>query len=157
MGEYLDFPSQSQRAILGPLRDSIKEDIDKMVRENVEKLADILRPTKGYWVGLIEGDHRWIFQDSTSADQYLCQLLQCDFLGTSSLVRIAMGVNHHPEADTILYVHHGIGSSRTSGGHLNRVEDLLKIWEADIYLMGHSHAKVASPLDRQYISPDGVP
>lgn len=156
MGEYLDFTSASQRGIIGQLRDEPRKQMDEKVHQLIDELGEILKPTVGHWIGLIEGDHRWEFRNSISADQYLCQFLGCDFLGTSALVRLKMGIPHHPEADTILYVHHGIGSSRTAGGHLHRVEDLLKFIDADIYLMGHSHAKLVSPIDRQHISPDGI-
>lgn len=156
MGEYLDFTSFSQRKQLMPVRDNTRKMLDDLVRYHVEQLAEILLPTQGRWVGMLEGDHRWDFQDGTSADQLLCEYLNCDFLGTSALIRLKARIKGHPEADTILFVHHGIGTSRTAGGHLNRVEDLLKWIEADIYLMGHSHAKVAAPIDCQYISPDGV-
>jgi hypothetical protein len=36
------------------------------------------------------------------------------------------------------------------------VENLLEWVDADIYLMGHTHAKVAAPIDYQTITPDGV-
>ena len=114
--------------------------------------------TKGRWIGMLEGDHRWEYQDGTSADQQLCRALQCAFLGDAALIRLEIpGVpKGHPEGDVLIYAHHGIGSSRLQGGHLHRVEDLLKIVEADIYLMGHSHAKVSAPIDQQRVTPDGI-
>jgi hypothetical protein len=114
--------------------------------------------TGGRWIGLIEGDHRWDFADGTSADQYLCHLLGTDFLGSSALVTLKPSglPKGHREGETKIFVHHGIGSSRSSGGHLHRVEDLLKWVDADLFLMGHSHAKVAAPIDWQTVSPDGI-
>jgi len=162
MGEYLDFTSVSQRRILHPLRDSQKAMIDNHVLSVAQEVYEILRPSKGRWIGMLEGDHRWEFSSGDlsgrSVDQYLCELLGCDFLGSSTFLRLHAKDNlrGHPEADCLIYAHHGIGSSRTMGGHLHRVEDLLKWVNADIYLMGHSHAKVSAPVDRQEISPDGV-
>jgi hypothetical protein len=156
MGEYLDFTPSSQRQGLGVLRESTREIIDDLITGQANELFEILAPTRGRWIGLLEGDHRWDFVGGNSVDQYLCELLGCEFLGTSAMVRISAGVKGHPEADTILYAHHGIGSSRTAGGHLNQVENLLKIIDADIALMGHSHAKVGTTVDRQYISPDNI-
>ena len=37
---------------------------------------------------------------------------------------------------------------------LNRLGKISQGFEADIYLMGHSHAKAAAPTDRQYLSPN---
>ena len=158
VGEYLDFTSFSQRKQLAPLRDEVKDEISSMTKDKTWELYDLLAFTKGRWVGMLEGDHYWEFEDGTTCDQMLCRLLKTEFLGTSSHIRLTPNgaPKGHPEADTLIYVHHGIGSARLSGGHLHRVEDMLKWIEADIYLMGHTHAKVSAPIDRQYISPDGV-
>jgi hypothetical protein len=158
MGDYLDFMPHSQRALLAPLRDSVKGQIDTMIRKKADELLEVLAPTKGRWLGLVEGNHRWDFHDGTSLDQYLCEGLSCDFLGTMALVRIVSKdmPEGHPEASCTLCVHHGIGSSRLTGGHMHRVEDLLKWIDADIYLMGHSHAKIGAPIDVQTISLDGA-
>jgi hypothetical protein len=158
MGEYLDFAPQSQRRITSDLREEITRQIDDMVRARVEDLYTLMAHTKGKWIGMLEGDHRWDFSDGTSADQYLCNLLCTDFLGTSALLSLHPDglPKNHREGETKIFIHHGIGSSRSSGGHLHRVEDLLKWVDADIYLMGHSHAKVAAPIDWQTVSQDGV-
>jgi hypothetical protein len=158
MGDYLDFASATQRNITNSLRGATSEQIDDMVKIVIEEFYKILEPTTGKWIGLLEGNHRWTFQDATTADQYLCSLLKCDFLGTSAVIRAnpTNAPRGHYEADTVIFAHHGIGSSRKLGGHLNRVEDLLAWIDADIYLMGHSHAKIFAPLDFQYITPDGI-
>lgn len=159
MGEYLDFTSASQRNVFGGLRESVRQQIDIGIRQLVEDIYEVLRPTKGRWLGMLEGDHYWEFTDDhTSADQYLCKLLECDFLGTSAWIRVhpVKAPKDHIEADTIIYAHHGIGGSRKLGGHLNRVEDLLSWIDADLYLMGHSHAKIFGPVDYQIMTPDGV-
>jgi len=158
MGEYIDFASASQRALTSLLRDKVKKQVDELIEEQVEKLARLMEFTRGRWIGLLEGDHRWDYANGTGADQQLCRALQSPFLGTAALIRIRPhgAPAAHPEADAVIYAHHGMGSSRTQGGHLHRVEDLLKFIDADVYLMGHSHAKVSAPMDRQYVSPDGV-
>lgn len=161
MGEYIDFASTSQRAILTTLRDSTTEELDDMIRERLKRFADLISFTKGHWIGLLEGHHYWQFEDGTTSDQFLCEQWKtdsnkCHFLGTSALVRINQHISKHPEADCLVYCHHGMGGGRTLGGKLNRLEDLLKIIEADIYLMGHVHTKVSDPIDKQYISSDGI-
>lgn len=158
MGDYFDFASFSQRLILKQLRDSSRKEIEGMIELKIQSLLDLIYFTKGHWIGLVEGHHFWEFADGTTSDQRLCKALECEFLGTSGLIRLSYDnvSSHHPEADCIVYLHHGLGAPRTSGGHLNRVEDLLKWIDADIYLMGHSHSKVSSPIDRQYVSPDGI-
>ena len=158
MGEYLDFTSASQRQLLAPLRDSTKLDLDDMVKTQIDEFAELIGFTQGRWIGIIEGDHRYDFATGTSGDQYLASKLDADFGGTSMLIRLCPGKGYeaYPEADTIVYVHHGVGSSRMQGGQLHRVEDLLKWVNADIYLMGHTHAKIEAAIDQQCISVDGV-
>ena len=158
MGDYLEWAPASQRKLIGPLRDSQKGIIDEFVKRMLDELLDVIGFTKGHWIGLIEGNHRHDFLDSTCDGQYLANALGCDFYGTSALMRLhPSGVrSYHHEADTIMFAHHGTGSAITVGGQLVRVERLMEWINADLYLMGHSHSKVNAPVDEQHISPDGV-
>lgn len=159
MGEYLDFTSASQRTIMSGLRESTRDQIDDGVRRIADDLLEILEPTVGKWIGMLEGDHRWEFlRTGTTIDQYICEKLECDFLGTSAWIKIFPSElpADHPEGATTIFAHHGIGGSRKVGGHLNRVEDLLGWIDADLYLMGHSHAKIFAPVDYMILTPDGV-
>jgi len=158
MGDYLDAFSDSQRALIGPMRDSAKELMDDMMKERALKLIDLLQPTRGRWIGFLEGNHRYDFRDGKSADQLIARYMESKFLGTDAIVRFKFdGVPRgHHEADCVLFAHHGTGSAQTQGGTLNKVENMLKAFDADIYLMGHSHSKVAAPIDQQHITPDGV-
>lgn len=156
MGEAFDFTSTSQRAIINGLREGTKKQLDEFMMSRIESFVDRISFTKGHWMGMLEGDHYWQFQDGFTSDQILCQRLKCPFLGTSASIRIKFGVREHSEADCTVYAHHGIGGGRTIGGHLTRLEDLLKWIEADVYLMGHVHTKVNDPVDRLYVGLDGT-
>ncbi|MFA5808735.1 MAG: hypothetical protein WC935_00175 [Thermoleophilia bacterium] len=158
VGEPIDLASASQRAIMSPLRDSVKKELNGLMTDVVERFVRLLDFTRGRWIGFMEGDHYWMFENGTTTDQMICTYMGCKFLGDASLIRLTYpeAPRAHPEADCIIYAHHGFGSSRLSGGQLHRVEDLLKFIDADIYLMGHSHAKVSAPIDRQAVTPDGV-
>lgn len=154
VGEFIDFTSASQRRLTQPLRESQHRIMDDMIKSKLEDFIALVEFTRGRWIGTVEGDHFWQYLDGRTSDQDVCKALNFPFFGTSAHIRIRFP--GHKSADCSIYIHHGIGSSRTSGGHLHRVEDLLKWIEADIYLMGHTHAKVANPIDRQYISPLGT-
>ena len=156
MGEYMDFSSASQRVLMSLLRDKVKQQLNEMIREQAEMFFRDIEFSRGSWIGMLEGDHLHTFEDGTTADQYLCELLQCPFLGDAALIRLTYGAKVPDTADCLVYAHHGFGSSRLAGGHLHRIEDAYKAIEADIYLMGHSHAKVSAPLDRQYVAGDGT-
>lgn len=159
MGEYFDFTSGSQRAILGGMRLSQKEVIDGMVKEKVEEFAELIAFSKGRWLGLLEGHHYHEYVNGITTDQHLCQLLECPFLGTSTLYDLRLmweKRNTNGQGATVtIYAHHGIGGGKKQGSHLHRVEDLIGMIEADIYLMGHSHSKVNAPIDRLYRTQSG--
>lgn len=158
MGEYLDFTSGSQRLILDNMRDSQREHLDRLIRGDVERLAKMIEVSKGRWLGLLEGHHYHQFNDGTTSDQYLCQLLEAPFLGTSTLLSLRLAVEGRNETcEVLVFAHHGAnrGGSRKQGGKLHRLEDLLEWVEADIYLMGHDHSKVNAPMDRLYRTAGG--
>lgn len=157
MGDYLDFTSATQRAIMRGLRGSTMKSMGAYLKESADELFEILEPTKGRWLGLLEGNHSWEFENGTSIDQYLAGKLKADFLGTSAMIRLVFRdtPKGHPEAEARVFCHHGTGGGRRQGGHLHRLEDLVVGFDADIYLMGHSHGKQSAAIDRQYVSPDG--
>ena len=159
MGDYLDFTSESQMKIISALRDSTKRALeDDVVIPAVKELIDLLSFTAGRWIGLVSGNHCYPFMDGTNTDQMLAAGLGTDYLGTMTMVRVQPheSVGSHHEADTIIVAHHGVGGGITIGGQLSKPEHMLKWVDADIILMGHSHAKLGAPIDRIYVTPDGV-
>lgn len=154
MGDYFDHPPESQRKLLLPLRDQTKELLENEALNQVEELADLIEFTRGHWLGGIEGNHRMEFRDGQTSDQKLFQRLGGDFFGTSTLIRLVFRETH-PEGDTLIFAHHGIGGGVTLGGQLNKPEQMLKFMSADIILMGHTHAKLVGTVDRLCLTPDG--
>ena len=162
MGEYLDFTSTTQRLILKDLRDSQKQHLDRLIGGDVERLGRLMAPSKGRWLGMLEGHHYHEYVDGTTSDQHLCRLLGAPFLGTSTLVSVRLNEagrrgQHDRGCEILIFAHHGAtrGGTRKQGGKLHRLEDLLGWIEADIYLMGHDHSKVNAPLDRLYRTREG--
>lgn len=160
IADFLNFASLSQRQIMAMLREDSREAIDASVRADADRLyEEVLKPTAGHWLGMVEGNHTWYFEDGTNIEQYLCKLLKCDYLGTSSIIRLQFedAPKNHPEADVLVFVQHGkTSSAKTTGGHLNAPEQILKWMFVDLVFMGHDHSKVAGPSDMIYITPDNV-
>ena len=158
MGDYLEFTSDSQRDMIDKLRSSVKKTLDDGVRAEADRLLEVLAPTRGRWVGMLRGNHTWLFEDRTSVEQYMCNALETDYLGDSSFIRLKMEdtPTNHPEAEVVVFAHHGKGGGQTIGGQLNNPEKALKFMDADLVLMGHSHAKITGGLDRLLLTPDGV-
>jgi len=158
MGDYMDFTSESQRKIVMPLREETKKFIDEMVMTKVREFLDIISFTKGRWLGFIEGHHYWIMENGLSSDQVLAREMETDFLGVNCLLTILPPQNnkHMATASVGIYAHHGVGAYRTEGAHLNRLVDQLRTVNADVYIMGHTHAKMADTFDVMERCPDGT-
>lgn len=159
MGDYLDFTSESQRKITGGLRESAKLQLDELVRARADELLELMAPSRDRWIGLITGNHSWLFQDGTSVEQYLCRGLGkgCDFLGDMVMLRLVVdqSLSKHPEADVIVLAHHGVGGGTTIAGQLLKPEQQLKWSQADLVLMGHCHSKIVGSIDKILVTPDG--
>lgn len=53
---------------------------------------------------------------------------------------------HYPGSVFIIWSAHGNIGGRKSGGKINRIEDAMAFFDADIYLMGHGHRKIITSL-----------
>lgn len=175
MGDYVDFGSPSNRGKLkallaeGHLYDSAEAAIEAVAEEQLQPLMDILGPTKGRWLGLLEGHHYWPFADGTTSDTRLAQFLGTRFLGTCAMVQLRFPyMGGTPEtatgggkakdgrnsrvrpAEVTLWAHHGRGGGKLLSGPLNQLEHVVKGFDADVYLIGHHHRALAGKMDRLY-------
>lgn len=156
MGDYIDTLSPSNRARLrgAALYDTAVKAFDHDASARVKELYDrALKPSRGRWLGLLEGHHFFQYRDQTTSDQELAKMLECPFLGTSAYVRLVFPRNNTSSTtgQVTLWAHHGAGSSSAAGGAINRIERVMRSWDADIYLMGHHHKVGAQPMD--YVRP----
>jgi len=156
MGDYIDTFSPSNRERLGGARlyDTAVKALDKDARSRVERLYEIaLQPSKGWWLGMLEGHHFHQFREGITSDQYLSSMLDTTFLGTAAYLKLTF-LRHESSASrgsVWVWCHHGVGGGSTAGAGLNRLEKVTRGFDADIYLMGHQHTKDAKPVD--YIRP----
>lgn len=153
MGDYLDTwsPSNRDRLLKAGLYDSGRKALDRLNRDLVRELYEtILKPSRGRWLGLLEGHHYHDYLDGTTTDHDLAHRLDTPFLGTSALVRLLFrhGAQANKWSPVVIWCHHGAGSSSRAGGPLNKLDQLIVHWDADIYLMGHQTKKVFAPIDR---------
>lgn len=134
MGDYIDFlsPSNRMRLTAAALYDTADNVIDEKVHELVQEVFDtLLTPTKGRWIGLLEGHHFYEGQGSTS-DMWLAEMLECPFLGTSNFVRL-------DPSGFVIYAHHGTGGGQLPAAPFNKLYHTSHGWiGADVYMMGHT-------------------
>jgi hypothetical protein len=153
MGDSLDVARTHYRNHIRSYRDddNSQEALDAYVNEEVQKLAKILRPVaKRIW-GVVRGNHMWEYLDGTNSEQALCRTLGIRYLGVMGLIRVtcvampASKVSHQSTRSLVVFAHHTGGSAggRTTGGDVNGLTKQENAWDADIYLLGHTHRRIA--------------
>jgi hypothetical protein len=152
MGDMLDFlsPSNRQRLRAAALYDTADAVLDDASLALVRSLyEEILKPTTGRWLGLLEGHHFATLTTGDTTDHRLCALLKAPFLGTSAYVRLSFDTHDGTRGVTI-WCHHGFGGGQKTHSPLLKLENLAAHWEADIFLMGHHSKQGAAPINRIY-------
>ncbi len=150
MGDYLDHFSNSNRQALRHaqvnLYESAAELLDEAVDRRIDELVDeVLDASRGRWLGALQGDHEYTFLDGTHSDQRIAQRLGCPFLGTAAITNVYVGDCPVPLR---VWGTHGRGASSSSTGKTAHLERMLQTFDADVYLMAHSHLKYGYTLDR---------
>lgn len=154
MGDYIDMESPSNRRAIqnSGVYDSVMDALDGAAEELEEELKEMFKPTIGRWLGLLEGHHYHPHQDGTTTDTRLAQYLKAPFLGTCAYLNIAFkspGKGHLNPSYNI-WAHHGRGGGNLAGSPSNTLEKKILGFDADLYLMGHTHTAGAIPRDRVY-------
>lgn len=155
-GDMIDMESPSNRRALrnSGVYDSVVDALDAKAEELEDELKDMLKPTIGRWLGLLEGHHYHDHQDGTTTDTRLCEFLKAPFLGTCAYVNIGF---KSPDAKAInpsytVWAHHGRGGGGLAGSATNTLERKILGFDADIYCMFHTHTLGHVIRDRVYPS-----
>ena len=158
MADYVDLASPSNRQVLtgAKVYDSVRDALDDQGYSAVEQLFEVLKPTKGRWLGMLSGHHFWEFQDGDTTDTWLARKLEAPYLGDSAFIRCSF-IDNKERAHLTIWCHHGVGSGLTLAAPLNRLERVVEYFDADIYLIGHQHKLVGAPMDRLYVNWDTNP
>lgn len=151
LGDYIDFMSPSNRARLAAasLYDNAKDVIEAAALDLTYELFEkILKPTKGRWLGLLEGHHMSELQDGTTTDQLLAELLGTAFLGTTVMGRIRFPA----QGDVTFWATHGQGGGGRAAAPLTKLETMSNYWDANLFLIGHMTKLATAPIERVYAS-----
>jgi hypothetical protein len=142
LGDYDDLASASERIVLTDrkLHESSIKTLEGLYKYHTDRLFEEIKFMKGKCLGLIEGNHYAEFQNGTTSTQYLCDKLECKYLGVSSFIRLSYPYGKQSRSLDI-FAYHGKGAGRLVGSCLNTVQQMAERAEADIYLMGHCHRK----------------
>lgn len=155
MGDLADCITVSDKRWDLKTYDPYLEEPDKQY----EWVIDALEPIKHKIVGIHTGNHDETLRkkialqlraSSMSEDyiaeqsdwvQKVCKRLNVGYLGSSAFTRLTFeepGKKNRKVQFKIYSTHGSAGAGRT-GNALNKLEDMVKSYNADIYLMGHTH------------------
>lgn len=154
MGDYVDEFRPSTRNLIDMAnRDDLSSALEEIAEQRLTGLQAILKGTKGRWFGLLEGHHYHEFDDGTTSDTRLAEFLDTPFLGDCALVNLKFNKNR---PGCKIWCHHGEGGGLLTSAPLNKLEHKVKAFDADLYLMGHQHKKVAAPLTTIYLEDENL-
>lgn len=154
MGDYIDMGSPSNRKAwkASSFYDSIYTTMDEAVRAKEREIEKILAPTRGRWFGMLSGHHYWRYDTGATTDTNMCEAMQTIHLGDCAMVALRFQDSNKHAISCVIWAHHGAGSGTTMASPLNKLEKVIEWAEADIYLMGHQHKRVAANVPRFYVT-----
>jgi UDP-2,3-diacylglucosamine pyrophosphatase LpxH len=113
--------------------------------EQYNKVREYFERIKTRGLGLHEGNHDWALADKTG-HRYVLELardLGLPYLGFSAFTLLRFRYNKKIMAQTRIFSGHSYYGGTKVGGNLNKLEELMTGFEADIYITGHTHNVIA--------------
>ena len=159
MGDFVDMPSPSGRRKIraADFYDSVVEALEEDAREQINKFLNLVKGTKGRWLGVLQGHHFYEFGDGRTSDTIIADALDAPFLGDSAFVKMTWlrTKKTGSYSSIVIYATHGVGSGQTQSAPLNKLEKLAGAVQADLYLINHYARRGAIPIDQVYLSTRG--
>ena len=164
LGDYADAVVRQdiKRYAAGVTKPELMSSLDSLLNANRDYVIKALKPLAdaGRLLGLAEGNHEESIKKHHSYDilRDVCNTLNVPYLGYSFLYRLTVRKkSRDTQKNVVIYGHHGFGASRKGGAAMNRREDILCKYDADIVLMGHDHHKFGRRLIRISMTGHGKP
>ena len=148
MGDYHDFASTSEQRKIknSALHETTMETIEDMVHKRNRALSIEMGQMRGKLLGLVEGNHTWVFDDGTTSTEDLADRMETQYLGWLCHYTINFKFGNKRTQSVNIVACHGKAGGKTMGITINQVDDLTRIFPvADIYCMGHDHQRGAWP------------
>ena len=148
MGDYAECINlQDKRFDLKSVDVKYLPRLDDIANACFEDLAAYFEPIKEKCLGLLVGNHEETLRLRHSQDVHgaLCLRLGLKNLGYDSLIRWRFKRGNRadsPSSHLTIFASHGTIAGRRDGAKLNRIEDLHRNFDADIYLVGHGHSQI---------------
>jgi hypothetical protein len=157
MGDYQNFASSKEQKVIhnSGLHSDTIEDFDDIVEKRNRVMAQEMSFMKPNLLGLIDGNHNWIFKDGRTATEDLADRLMAEYLGwlCHFTLKVHMPVNR--AINVYILACHGKAGGKTAGASVNQLDDVRTVFPlSDVIIMGHDHQRFARPVS--ILIPDHV-
>lgn len=153
MGDYAEcIAPGDKRFDLRTIEPRFLPKLDDLPNACFEELRGLFGPIKEKCLGLLVGNHEETLRLRQSQDVHgaLCVALGAKNLGYDALIRWTFrrkGPTQRSRPSSvvlIIFASHSTIAGRRDGGKVNRMQDVSRNFDADLYLFGHGHAQIAS-------------
>jgi predicted phosphodiesterase len=145
MGDWFDaILRKDKRFMSGGLAPWVREDdIIESQREWVERH---IKPYKRKFIAWLTGNHEETVHQEWQDDVtgHICNDLGIPYGGYACFIQLKFQRGDGNRLYRRIHAWHGAGASTTDGAQMQRLTRLVHKFDADIYLMGHLHAKKAA-------------
>ena len=142
LGDAVDHASPSGRRKIrnAELYETTVAALEEKAYRDLEAVKKLLAPTVGRTLFVLDGHHRYDFEDGTDTDRLLADYLQAPHLGTSTIFQITFQ-RGKSSTNCQLYAHHGERSTVSPSLITRWMEtNLLPNWPTvDIFNVAHCH------------------
>ncbi len=146
MGDYDDFASTREKQELAKMHETTIESLEEMTEKRTRLLSMEMKHMKGRTVGLVEGNHHWLYANGTTTTMELAGRLEALYFGW--LCHHTMMFDYGSKSMAVHFVLcHGKAGGKRAGASINQVEDMKSIFPAaDVYCQAHNHQREAKPV-----------
>ena len=107
--------------------------------EQTDVFIKLFSPIQSKIWGLLAGNHEWKTINQARFIKDFCKPLGLEYLGRLAFLNVQISHNKKILKDFLFCVMHGGYSGMLAGGAVNRMKAISGDFDADIFLMGHSH------------------
>lgn len=127
------------------------KNLDNLITTQIEDCKNIFRPIKDKCLCMLTGNHEETIRLRyyRAVTMEICNEFKVKYMGYDGLLRIIFDQSKDKtignKTSFDFYLHHGYGGGRTPGAKTNILEKQCRMWNVDVVVMAHLHAKVCTP------------
>jgi hypothetical protein len=154
MGDLLDFLATSdlKKVRNAGMHDNSMDKLNVFAMQDLAAFRKKIEPCRGKIIGMLGGNHDWLFDDNLTGSQKLAQYMECAYLGWVTYIILTIRArNHKAVFGYDIVACHGKAGGKLAGTSFNQVEDLQRVFPgANMYLMGHDHNRGVRPTSKLF-------